>query len=527
MSASDLELLVNGDRELVKRRGLEAFVRIAWPEVEPTQKLVWGRHLDEMIVHATLIAPNWRDEPTEEQVKAREPGSWAKPLIREFVCNQPPGTTKSMFWSILWPAWVWTWRPEYRWIWAAYDPKLALLHAEKVFKLVRSQWFVQRWGDILEPGPAAMGMFETKAGGFRFSTSVGGGMTGRHAHFLGVDDPVKPADADSTAKSISAALDNSNYWWDSTTASRALDKEQFVRACIMQAIHENDLSQKMKRAGAIHLCIPALFEPPGFVTPFGKDWRTEAGEAINPAPSGRLSKAAFQEDAERMAGFKGPGAWESPVAVAQLQQRPAPPGGLIFKDSTFKPFDSTILKRRRMRVALSVDCNFKKADTASDVGIAAVGECDLNLHVLEAASERGGLVETIALIEHYEKKLKPEVILIEDKANGPAVIEILRRKFRNVIALDPKTSKESRAHAGNVYYQAGSVFHDVNMPGLKLLEASLKSFPRGMKKDLVDALMQALIYLAAKDHTAFARMVEAMDQEAKRSGIFDQLFRIS
>lgn len=516
MGAVDLELLVNGERELIRRRGLEAFVRYSWDIVEPTQKLVWGRHLDEMVVHATLMAPPWRDDD----------GSWAKPLIREFVCNQPPGTTKSMFWSVLWPAWVWTWRPEYRWIWAAYDPKLALRDAEKVYKLCKSSWYVQRWGDILEPGPAAMGMFETKAGGFRFSTSVGGGMTGRHAHFLGVDDPVKPADADSTAKTISAALENANYWWDSTTASRALDKEQFVRGCIMQAIHENDLSQKMKRAGAVHLCIPARFEAPGFVTPFGKDWRTEPGEAINDAPTGRLSLAAFQEEAERMAGFKGPGAWDSPTAVAQLQQRPAPRGGLIFKEDSFQSFEYIPTMRSKMRVALSVDCNFKKADTASDVGITAVGEMDLKLLVLEAASERGGLVETIERIEFYAKKLRPEVILIEDKANGPAVIEILKRKFRNIVALDPKTSKESRAHAGNVYYQAHSVFHDANMVGLKLLESSLKSFPRGMKKDLVDALMQALIYLAAKDHTAFARAVQSMDQEAKRSGVFDALFRI-
>lgn len=504
-------LLIALDRETVRRDGFAAFVKLAWHIVEPTFALQWNWHLDEFCVHAEAMCPPWR--------KGQAPGAnpddatdapWADPLIQDLVVNVPPGTTKTMIWSVLWNAYVWTYRPEYRMIWASYHPGVALASAEKTFKLVSSEWYAARWGRVLKPGPQAMGDFDTIAGGFRFSTSVGGPLTGKHAHFLGADDPVKPAGVDSSASEVTAEVLNACNWWKNTAGSRAVDKTTFCRAIVMQRIHESDPSQPMIDEGAVHINIPALFEVDRrYSTPFGSDPRTYEGEPI--MVEGRLSKAAFDTEAKRLGG------WESAVVCAQLQQRPAPKGGLMFKDETFGKFDTIAYPIARAQSFISVDANYKNSDEAADIGIVRLGATLPKMRVYAAYSERGGLLRAIELIkQEIREGGRPSAILIEEKANGDAIIELLRDPRHGllgvpIIALVPKTSKEARAHAANLYYAGRAIDHANDMRGLGLgpFEKLLSTFPRGKKKDVVDALTQAILYAASQDETAWRRAVDA------------------
>lgn len=498
-------MLIALDRERIHREGFSAFVKLAWHIVEATIPLQWNWHLDEFCVHAEAMCPPWRNEPTPEQAAKGELGDWADALIYDLVVNVPPGTTKSKIWTVLWNAYVWTYRPEYRFVWASYHPTVSHDLAEQTFKLVSSAWYVERWGQVLRPGPQAIGDFETLAGGFRFSTSVGGPLTGKHAHFLGADDPIKPAGVDSLSSEISADVLFANNWWMNTAGSRALDKSKFVRAIIMQRIHESDPSAQMIEGGAVHIMFPALFEVDRkCVTQWGCDPRTYDGEPI--MLTGRLSKAAFDAEAKRLGG------WEGPVATAQLQQRPAPKGGVLFKDHTFGHFASIAYPLNRTFSIISVDANFKKAEEASDIGICRIGASLPKIRVYAAYSERGGFMRAIELIEQEIKDGgPPTAILIEDKANGSAIIEILRtvKRLPNVIALCPLESKEARAHAANVYYEAACVEHATDMRGMGLapFEQLLSTFPRGKKKDIVDALTQGLLYAASKDQEAWLRAV--------------------
>lgn len=521
-------MLVALDREQVIREGFAAFVKLAWPIVEPTIPLQWNWHLDEFCVHAEALCPPWREAD----------GSWARPLIYDLVVNVPPGTTKTKIWAVLWNAYVWTFRPEYRMIWASYHPTVALMSAEQTFKLVSSKWYTDRWGKILRSGPQAMGDFETLAGGFRFSTSVGGPLTGKHAHFLGADDPIKPAGVDSASSEISAAVLFANNWWTNTAGSRALDKTNFVRAIIMQRIHESDPSQQMIDGGATHVCIPALFEVERrFKTPFGVDPRTVEGEPI--MIEGRLSKAAFDAEARRLGG------WDGPVASAQLQQRPAPKGGLMFRDDTFGHFVTLAYPLNRCGSFISVDANFKKSDDAADIGIVRLGSQLPKMRVYAAYSERGGLIRAIELIKQELREGGPaRGLLIEAKANGDAIIELLnhpRHGLRGVpiVALIPLESKEARAHAANVYYQAHGIEHADDMRGMgkTAFEGLLSTFPRGKKKDVVDALTQAILYAAKFDQTAWNSAMAAYSAQDRAilggmgggddGGIdFDDLFSI-
>src|SRR5690606_7866575 len=88
---------------------------------------------------------------------------------------------------------------------------------------------------------------------------------------------------------------------------------------------------------------------------------------------------------------------------------------------------------------------------------------------------------------------------IEDKANGPAIIDTLRDKIPGLKPVNPQGSKEVRAHAVTPEIESGNVYlPDPRMPGYEWvaeLIAEAQVFPNGSHDDQVDALTQALSQL--------------------------------
>ena len=111
------------DVEDVRRGGLRKFVRLAWPQVEPAP-FIHGWHLDLICEHLEAVT---RGE------------------IDRLVINVPPGCSKSRLTSVLWPAWVWTFEPEHKWMAATFDATLAQRDAMAMRALVKSDWYQARW----------------------------------------------------------------------------------------------------------------------------------------------------------------------------------------------------------------------------------------------------------------------------------------------------------------------------------------------------------------------------------------------
>lgn len=474
------------DRERVKRRGFYEFAKLAWHVVEPAP-----------------YSDNWHIEEIANHCQAVTEGR-----IRDLVINVPPGTSKSLIVSVLWHPWSWIIDPKLRYIFASFDPTLALNHAEKSFNLLVSPWFVERWGNLIAPEHRhqAMGEYDSAAGGFRFSTSVGGKGTGRHAHVRVADDPIKPLDVEGTTKAVGAVLETTNGWWKNTMASRRADPMKFASVMVMQRLHESDPSAECVRDGYEHLCLPMRFvADKASRTPVGGDRRTCEGELLDLK---RFPEQAVASIEKAMGGRDGP------VASAQLQQAPAPPGGLIFKDDTFQTFLQERFPFDRAFTCLSVDCNFKDATSSSNVAIEVWGTTDAKFHCYDSVSEQLGFSGTLKAVELVLARFpEANAILIEEKANGAALIELMRKKFPNVIALVPKTSKLARAHAANVYYQARSVFHLEGAAWLGRKETSLKHFPKGRRNDDVDTTSQALLWLAEQSMADFSAAMKAFQKE--------------
>src|SRR5689334_6995989 len=99
---------------------LLAFVRDAWPVLEPDRPFVENWHI---VVLCDVL----------EQIAAGH-------ITREII-NVPPGTMKSLLVSVIFPCWLWAKNPRLRILTAAYSDKRALDANLKARNLLASEWF--------------------------------------------------------------------------------------------------------------------------------------------------------------------------------------------------------------------------------------------------------------------------------------------------------------------------------------------------------------------------------------------------
>lgn len=466
------------ERERIRRGGYAEFIQRAWHTVEPTP-LVWGPVCEQQCVH---IQAQLRGE------------------IRELLINVPPGTSKSTISTVMLAPWVWTIDPTIQFMYASYDLNLTTRLAEKSIRVMRSQWYQDRWGDLIDGGAenAAVTSFRTIAGGTRIATSIGGGAAGKHCNWFVVDDPIKPPTNDPKTQVKRATLDMARNWMQVTLATRGgVDPSTYRRTMVMQRVHELDPSEVAIREGWTHLCLPMLFEPERkSVTAWGGDWRTVRDETLDPV---RRPKEVLE------ATVHGMGGWGSPVEVGQWQQRPSPPGGLIFKRETFKRFKLRDMPLHNTFSVISVDCAFKATQSTDNVAIEVWGSNGSNFYCYDSVCERMSFVETVDAVRAMMRKWPGvHAVLIEDKANGPAVTDTLRANgVSNIIEINPVGGKTARGHAANVYYRAGGVHHLEGADWLERKELNLAGFPTMANDDDVDTTTQAICWLAPQTGADF------------------------
>lgn len=492
------------DREFVRRKGFAEFVRVAWPEIESVP-LVWNWHLDAMVEHL-------------EAVTRRE--------IRDLAINVPPGLSKSRVVSILWTAWMWTLDPGRRFLVASFSNDVVYRDARKMRELVRSQWFQARWPGLVQfksdrSASDAVGLFENSARGFRKSDTIHGQWTGEHGDDLIVDDPIDPQGALSTAE-----LDGVLDWYTGTMPTRFRDHARSTRTLIMQRIHSKDLTSEFKRAGATMLCLPMRFNP-SHPDRYARDPRTVKGELICPS---RIPEA----EVERITVKLGP-----TRAAAQLDQLPVPPGGGVFQRAWFQFW--TDLPVSATTWTLSVDCAFKSTADSSYVVIQVWCASGPNYYLVDQRRERMGFNATVDAIKAMLLKYRAIVRkVIEDKANGPAVIETLKGMVNGIVPVNPEGGKETRANAVQPLVAAGNVFvphpkrakyadgrvgaawvGDWRDDGTEPVDPAetflheVTTFPKAEHDDQVDAMTQFLNHVSGSFADRLREAMEAMKKGGK------------
>jgi predicted phage terminase large subunit-like protein len=85
--------------------------------------------------------------------------------------------------------------------------------------------------------------------------------------------------------------------------------------------------------------------------------------------------------------------------------------------------------------------------------------------------------------------------LVEDKANGSAVIQMLRHEIGGMIAVEPGGGKIVRANAASPQIESGNVYlpHPLRAHWVEDFIEECAAFPQGRYDDQVDAMSQALL----------------------------------
>jgi predicted phage terminase large subunit-like protein len=85
--------------------------------------------------------------------------------------------------------------------------------------------------------------------------------------------------------------------------------------------------------------------------------------------------------------------------------------------------------------------------------------------------------------------------LIEDKANGSAVIQMLSREIPGILPVNPERGKVARASAVSPLIEAGNIFlpHPLYAPWVNDFIEECAAFPNGAHDDQIDAMTRAFL----------------------------------
>lgn len=175
-------------------------------------------------------------------------------------------------------------------------------------------------------------------------------------------------------------------------------------------------------------------------------------------------------------------------------QRVRRDGNLVARPRGCSDLPPRPLPEKFDRVVLSLDATFKDAKASDFVCLTKWGFLGADRFLLRRIKERLDFVKTKHLMI-VESAIEPiaEKKLVEDKANGPAIISELKSKIPGLVAIEPKGSKEARAYSVQPEVEAGNVYLPDGADWLEDYVGELATFPLSKNDDQVDSTSQALI----------------------------------
>lgn len=428
-----------------------------------------------LISYAAYQWPGYRDAPHHRLI-ARKLEAIERGEITRLMITMPPRHGKSMLASEFFPAWYLGRNPDHYVVSAAYAQELADDFGRKVKNQIEDvsysaifpgvtlagdsraakRFHIQDWQGGYEHGLKQNGAF--------YAVGVGGPLTGRGAHLLLIDDPVKNREEAESELIRRKTKD----WYTSTAYTRLMPGGRVV--IIQTRWHEDDLSgwllAEHQHEGWEVLDLPAV---------------SDAGEAL----------WSEQYDIAALNKIKlaiGPRDWS-----ALYQQKPSPEEGDYFKAEWFKPVHK-LPDAKTLRVYGGSD--YAVTDDGGDYTVHIVVGVDpedriyiLDLWRKQASSDKW--VESFCdlVLAHKPMGWAEEQGQIKSGV-GPFLNKEQRRRqawcareqfpTRGDKAIRAQSIRGRAALAG-IYYQSDAPW----WPGLR---SELLSFPAGKHDDQVDAL---------------------------------------
>jgi len=408
--------------------------------------------------------------------------------IPRLMIFAPPRHGKSEIISRRLPAFILGQNPDNRIIASSYSADLASFMNRDVQRIIESD----RYSRLFPNTKLATGkdnyvktadFFEIVGRrGYYRSAGVGGGITGQGADYLLLDDVIK-----NEAEANSPTYRQKVWDWYSTTAYTRLEKDAKV-CLIMTRWHEDDLAGRLleqqknnPNADKWHvLNLPAIAED----IKDACDIRA-TGEALWPN----------KYNLERLEAIKasiGLKAWN-----ALFQQRPSSVGGGMFKRLHWQYYYT--LPDKFDTIVQSWDLTFKKKDDNDFVAGHVIGKLGANFYLLDRIKQRLSFTESLKAVRQLSTKWpSARAKLVEAKANGDALVDVLKNEIPGLILVEPKGGKIARAEAITPFHEARNFFLPVpsNAPWVTEFVEEHANFPNDKHDDDVDAWSQGVNYLA-------------------------------
>ncbi len=409
------------------------------------------------------------------------------------VIESPPQHGKSMTVTESAPAFFLGRHPEWRVILASYNDESAERFARRNREKLAE--YGERLFGVALDGVKRSTEFELKGAegkrGRLISRGLLAGITGNPAELLFIDDPIKNrSEADSP-------LRREQVWdeWLNSLKSRLAAGAKVV--LIMTPWHEDDLAARlMKSEKNIRLLRLPVEAEAG--DPLGR----AVGEPLCPE-LGKDKKwlKQFKESYLRSADG-GQRAWS-----ALYQCSPRTEGGNLVRRSWWKRYDPGEVLSFGTEV-ISVDAAFKGGEQNDFVAIEVWGKRENDYYCRYVLNRHMDFPRTVEAIRTV-RRMYPgaRAVLIEDKANGSAVIQTLQREMF-CIPVTPKGGKTARVNAVSPAIESGHVFLPAGAEWAESLVEQFAAFPRGKHDDMVDSATQALSYLLYAGGTVSAPVGE-------------------
>lgn len=393
------------------------------------------------------------------------------------IVNIPPQHGKSVFISKWVPLWYLSNYPNKRIILSTYEASFAASWGRAVRDEAEDKPEI---GIKVRRDVKASNYWMTEEGGAMMTAGVGGPVTGKSGDILIIDDPVKNWDEAKSATYQQRNID----WFNSTLYTRKQPGTTII--VLMTRWHENDLAGYLLGEHGddwTHIKLPAIAEDHD---PLGR----KPGDALSP----------YRFDAEDLGRTKR--AVGSQVWAGLYQQRPtALEGGIIKKDwlrfyHQHPPTFNEMLQ--------SWDLSFKETKSGSFVVGQVWGRSGADFYLVDQVRRRmdfPGTKQAIRMMTEKWPETRKKVV--EDKANGPAIISDLKREIPGLVSYSSKDSKEARLFAVSPFFESGNVFiphKDIANWANDFIE-ELVNFPNSLNDDQVDACSQAIVSFGKAEKT--------------------------
>ena len=413
----------------------------------------------------------------------------------------PPQHGKSELISVTAPADYLGRNPDHYWVAASYNKSLATKHSRAARNIVRSPEYQQMYGVSLSLDSHSVTEWQLAGhrGGF-YAVGIGGGLTGRTAHVIAIDDPVKDR-----AEAESLIYRDRNWeWWKSTARTRLLPDSVVI--LVMTRWHYDDLAGRLLEGDDSETRRDSskwrVVEIPARAIESDDPLGREEGAVI--WPERHLDPVTQEIDWEAAEAYYddletdlGPRDWG-----ALAQQRPTIDEDAIFKPEYWGYYAADDLPperlggKRFLYIVQFWDTAFKEKSTSDYNACVTLGVSGDTVYVLDVYNKRHEMPALLSAAKAQALIWTPTHMAVENKASGPSLQQMIRKETSHSVELwDAKDGGDKVARAQVIVPMLADGRVKLPRDGAPWLSAFLMQlgrFPADAHDDQVDAFVGAM-----------------------------------